>query len=291
MHRLTTTSIGQTLLDDRERRTASQADLPHDVAHGSARRGHRPGWPPDRRSRSRRCRRAGRSTTTSAAGINKTISVSGEDPTNADVVGGALTAGKPAVPWAVFRQQETNGSPPPARPDLRSLVRGRRLDDAGQRHGRRALERQPDCSAARSTSTRNRTARRRRSTSREPGARSPGRPGMRTRREPASPTNNVFASRFDNTGDANQGKWIFGGQSRGTGGGSVPVPSLNIHTDQAAENPSVAGGSAVDPTKPGPWVTWQETTDHAGRTARTRSSSRGRSAPARRTATASRRQA
>jgi hypothetical protein len=39
------------------------------------------------------------------------------------------------------------------------------------------------------------------------------------------------------------------------------VPSLNIHTDQEAENPSVAGGSAVDPTKPGPWVTWQETTE------------------------------
>ena len=32
--------------------------------------------------------------------------------------------------------------------------------------------------------------------------------------------NNVFASRFDNSGDANQGKWIFGGQSRGTGGGA-----------------------------------------------------------------------
>ncbi len=47
-----------------------------------------------------------------AAGIDKTINVSGEDPTNADVVGGALTAGKPAVPWAVFRQQETNGAPP-----------------------------------------------------------------------------------------------------------------------------------------------------------------------------------
>ena len=38
----------------------------------------------------------------------------------------------------------------------------------------------------------------------------------------------------------------------------MPVPSLNIDTDQGAENPSVAGGSAVDPTKPGPWVTWQE---------------------------------
>ena len=31
---------------------------------------------------------------------------------------------------------------------------------------------------------------------------------------------NIFASRFDNTGDANQGKWIFAGQSRGTGGGT-----------------------------------------------------------------------
>src|SRR5450755_3373206 len=42
-----------------------------------------------------------------AAGIDKNKSVSGEDPANADVVGGALTAGKPAVPWAVFRQLTT----------------------------------------------------------------------------------------------------------------------------------------------------------------------------------------
>ena len=68
----------------------------------------------------------------------------------------------------------------------------------------------------------------------------------------------IFASRFDNTGDANQGKWIFAGQGRTTG--SVPVPSLNINTDQDAENPAIAGGSAADPTKPGPWITWQETT-------------------------------
>jgi hypothetical protein len=71
---------------------------------------------------------------------------------------------------------------------------------------------------------------------------------------------NIFASRLDNTGDANQGKWIFAGQNRGTGGGSVQVPSLNINTNQPAENPSVAGGSATDPTKPGPWVTWEEMT-------------------------------
>ena len=94
--------------------------------------------------------------------------------------------------------------------------------------------------------------------------------------------NNVFASRFDNTGDANQNKWIFGGQSRGNGGSGPNVPSLNIHTKQDAENPSVAGGSAVDATKPGPWVTWQETRTT---TARTRSSSAGHSGPGRRTAT------
>ncbi len=78
-------------------------------------------------------------------------------------------------------------------------------------------------------------------------------------------SNQIFASRFDNAGDANQGKWMFAGQSRGNGTGTVPVPSLNIHTNQDAENPSVAGGSAADPTKPGPWVTWQETDAAAGR--------------------------
>src|ERR1700759_5500718 len=44
-----------------------------------------------------------------AAGINPALSVSGEDPTNADVVGGALTAGKVAVPWAIFRQTTASG--------------------------------------------------------------------------------------------------------------------------------------------------------------------------------------
>ena len=225
-----------------------------------------------------------------AAGINKAVSVSGEDPTNADVVGGALTAGKPAVPWAIFRQQETNG-------------RRRRT--------------------TRSSRARSRTARgRRAATARSAGARAPARQftgslNFDQEQDGEAPaidfagagrtvpwatwyenttgtgfgTNNVFASRFDNTGDANQGKWIFGGQSRGTGGGTVPVPSLNIHTDQDAENPSVAGGSAVDPTKPGPVGDLAGDDRRAGRTARTRSSSRGRSARARRTATASRRQA
>ncbi len=69
--------------------------------------------------------------------------------------------------------------------------------------------------------------------------------------------NNIFASRFD-VGEREVG---FRRAELGVTAAVGPdVPSLNIHTDQSAENPSVAGGSAVDPTKPGPWVTWQETT-------------------------------
>jgi hypothetical protein len=194
-----------------------------------------------------------------AAGINKNISVSGEDPTNADVVGGALVAGKPAVPWAIFRQRETNSSPPPRDQVFsRSFALGawttRGIGTVGGRSSaspqfRASLnfdQAQDGEAPAIDFAGAGRTV---------PWA---------TWYENTSGTgfgnNNVFASRFDNTGDVNQNKWIFAGQDRGTGGGSGPVPSLNIHTNQDAENPSVAGGSAVDPTKPGPWVTWQETT-------------------------------
>jgi hypothetical protein len=195
-----------------------------------------------------------------AAGIDRTISVSGEDPTNADVVGGALTAGKPAVPWAVFRQQETNGAAPPHdQVFARSFAGGKWTTRGNGTVGGRSSA-SPTFSGSLNFDQ---------GTDGEAPAIDFAGSGRTvpwaTWYENTSGTgfanNNVFASRFDNTGDANQGKWIFGGQDRGTGGGSVPVPSLNIHTDQSAENPSVAGGSAVDPTKPGPWVTWQETTN------------------------------
>jgi hypothetical protein len=203
---------------------------------------------------------AGQVNDDAAAGIDKTVSVNGEDPTNADVVGGALTAGKPAVPWAVFRQQETNGAPPPhdqifarsfaggawttrgngtvgGRSSANPTFRGSLNFDQGADGEAPAI----DFAGA--------------------GRTVPWASWYEHTSGTGFENNNIFASRFDNTGDANQGKWIFGGQGRGTGGGAVPVPSLNIHTDQSAENPSVAGGSAVDPTKPGPWVTWQETTN------------------------------
>jgi hypothetical protein len=195
-----------------------------------------------------------------AAGINKALSVSGEDPANADVVGGALVAGKPAVPWAVFRQQETHAWPPPHDQVFsRSFAGGAWTTRGDGTVGGRSSARprfggslnfdqgQDGQAPAIDFAGSGRTV-----------------PWV-TWYEHTTGTgfgdNNVFASRFDNGADANQNKWIFAGQSRGSGGGGVPVPSLNIHTNRDAENPSVAGGSAVDPTKPGPWVAWQETTN------------------------------
>ena len=52
-----------------------------------------------------------------------------------------------------------------------------------------------------------------------------------------------------------------GGQhlgARGAGSQARACPSLNIHTDKEAENPSVAGGAAVAGADPVPWVAWQE---------------------------------
>jgi hypothetical protein len=191
-----------------------------------------------------------------AAGINRALSVSGQDPANADVVGGALTAGKPAVPWAIFRQQEPAGAKDQA--FVRSFAGGAwttrgngtvggRSSAGPQFSGSLNFDQGQDAEApAIDFAGAGRTV--------------PWATWYENTTGTGFGQNNIFASRFDNSGDANQGKWIFAGQSRGDGGSGVPVPSLNIHTEQAAENPSVAGGSALDPTKPGPWVTWQETT-------------------------------
>ena len=59
----------------------------------------------------------------------------------------------------------------------------------------------------------------------------------------------IFASRFV----AAENRWQPEGQDRGSG-----IPSLNIHTDKEAENPSVAGGAAVAGADPVPWVAWEE---------------------------------
>ncbi len=61
---------------------------------------------------------------------------------------------------------------------------------------------------------------------------------------------NIFASRFNVASTI----WLHAGQGRGP----LHLPSLNIHTLRTAENPSVAGGSAVAGNDPVPWVTWEE---------------------------------
>jgi hypothetical protein len=192
------------------------------------------------------------------AGIDATKSVSGEDPTNADVVGGALTAGKVAVPWAIFRQQE---SPPGTGQDqvfVRSFAGGAWTTRGtgtvgGSSSGDPAFGGSLNFDQSQNGETpaidfagAGRTV---------PWA---------TWYESTTGTNflgadNIFASRFDGTGDTNNNKWLFEGQGRGNGGdNNVPVPSLNIHTNRDGVNPSVAGGATSTAAAPVPWVTWQE---------------------------------
>src|SRR5262249_60646758 len=65
-----------------------------------------------------------------------------------------------------------------------------------------------------------------------------------------SPTN-IFASRFNAAANV----WLRSGQDRTASG---LIPSLNIHTDRTAEDPSVAGGATVAGNDPVPWIVWEE---------------------------------
>jgi hypothetical protein len=191
-----------------------------------------------------------------AAGIDPAKPVNLDDPANADVVGGALAAGGKNVPWSVFRQRESLDQERSSGADQifsRSFAGGhwttRGHGTVGGRSsasptfsGSLNFDQAQDGEApAIDFAGAGRTV---------PWA---------TWYEDTSGTgfgnNNVFATRFD----AAQDKWVFAGQGRGNGGSGPEVPSLNIHTNENAENPSVAGGSVADPAKPGPWITWQET--------------------------------
>src|SRR2546428_10656488 len=72
---------------------------------------------------------------------------------------------------------------------------------------------------------------------------------------------NIFASRFN----AGANLWLPSGQDRSGGG---HLPSLNIHVLRTAENPSVAGGTAVAGADPVPWVAWEENDGVASDTTR-----------------------
>ena len=62
---------------------------------------------------------------------------------------------------------------------------------------------------------------------------------------------NIFASRFN----AGANRWMPSGQDRADG---AQVPSLNLHANRTAENPSVAGGATVAGNDPVPWIIWEE---------------------------------
>jgi hypothetical protein len=194
------------------------------------------------------------------AGINGALSVSGEDPANADVVGGALTAGKVAVPWAIFRQTTASGSHDQI--FARSFAEG-----AWSTRGVGTVDGRSSASPTFRGSLNFDQATDGEAPSIDfagAGRTVPWASWYESTSGTGFGADNVFASRFDNTGDANQGKWIFEGQGRGLGGSSVQVPSLNIHTNRDAENPSVAGGGASAGGTPTQWVTWQETDGSAG---------------------------
>ena len=154
-----------------------------------------------------------------------------QDAGVSDVAGGALTAGKVAVPWATFEQQVaggaqqifvrafksgawvTQGSPASLNIDPTQEAEAPSIDFAGT--GRTVpwvAWYEPSAAAGWPT--------------------------------------NIFASRFN----AAANRWLPSGQGRGP----LHLPSLNIHTLRTAENPSVAGGAAVAGNDPVPWVTWEE---------------------------------
>ena len=190
-----------------------------------------------------------------AAGIDPAQSVSGEDPTNADVVGGALTAGKVAVPWAILRQQEGGGGHDQI--FSRSFAGG-----AWTTRGNGTVNGSSSAAPTFSGSLNFDQTQDGEAPAIDfagAGRTVPWATWYEDTTGTGFGAENIFASRFDNTGDANQGKWILSGQPRGTGGANnVPVPSLNIHTNRDAENPSVAGGTLTPGGNPGPWITWQE---------------------------------
>jgi hypothetical protein len=157
--------------------------------------------------------------------------VAGIDPNQnagaSDVVGGSLAAGGARVPWATFEQQAGGAQ----RIFVRAFKGGQWVTQGQSLNidpNAQAEAPSIDFAGAGRTVPWDAWA--------EPNAALGG-------------EKQIFASRFVAAANA----WQPEGQDRGAG-----VPSLNIHTDKEAENPSVAGGAAVPGADPVPWVAWEE---------------------------------
>ena len=144
-----------------------------------------------------------------------------------DIVGGSLAAGGPRVPWATFEQQAGSAQ----RIFVRAFKNGQWVTQGP------SLNISPDVEAEAPSidfAGAGRTV--------------PWDAWYEPNAALGSETQ-IFASRFA----AATSTWVPEGQDRASG-----VPSLNIHTDREAENPSVAGGAAVAGNDPVPWVAWEE---------------------------------
>src|SRR4029079_4633283 len=144
-----------------------------------------------------------------------------------DVVGGSLAAGGARVPWSTFEQQAGSAQ----RIFVRAFKNGRWVTQGASLNidpGAEAEAPSIDFAGAGRTVPWDAWY--------EPSAAVGG-------------ETQIFASRFV----AAENRWQPEGQGRGSG-----IPSLNIHTDKEAENPSVAGGAAVAGADPVPWVAWEE---------------------------------
>jgi hypothetical protein len=145
-----------------------------------------------------------------------------------DIVGGSLAAGGARVPWATFEQAKADGS---QQIFVRAFKGGKWVTQGPSLNidpGAEAEAPSIDFAGAGRTVP------------------------WDAWYEPSKPLGGekqIFASRFV----AAANTWQPEGQDRGSG-----IPSLNIHTDKEAENPSVAGGAAVAGNDPVPWVAWEE---------------------------------
>jgi hypothetical protein len=150
-----------------------------------------------------------------------------------DVVGGSLVAGAQRVPWATFEQKSGSSQ----QIFVRALKNGKFITEGNPASLNIDQSKEAEAPSIDFAGT-NRTVPW--VSWYEPSDHLPG------------GATNIFASRFD----APNNKWIPEGQNRAADGSAIP--SLNIHTDREAENPSVAGGAAVAGNDPVPWVAWQE---------------------------------
>ena len=155
----------------------------------------------------------------------------GQDAGVSDVTGGAVTAGKVPVPWATFEQKVAGG-------EQQIFVRAFKNGAWVTQGFPASLNIDPTQEAEAPSIDFAGT-----------GRTVPWVAWYEPSATSGWPTN-IFASRFNAAANV----WLPSGQGRA----GTLLPSLNLHVLRTAENPSVAGGSAVAGNDPVPWVTWEE---------------------------------